>query len=1487
MKNKILLILIFLLVLLLSPKVYAQDFCSENGYTLLTINGMFTEKEEAINNMNKLKNLLPTTYKSEPLNVNYLYNGTHVAGALDIVDVIVQGLFDSVDDYDLIEMLDEASQKINTQKVLLLGYSQGNFYANDIYDKLADQKNGIPSDSFSVYGVATPDDHVSGDGKYITSDTDTIIATLVNSVKKIMKPNTHIDLENEDGNGHSFSNVYLKYKSDKIISDIKYSLSKLKNNTTQNENESCIATEEDSEIHNLLDAILPLVDYIAENEVDTFIEIYKKIKNIITSLTDDLLDIALDNLATVGLIEDNSSKDQAIEEIDSLINFKTDNSIDSTQESSETSSNNTIRQTDETNQNSDTETSSIIEINNTEDAESSDNQEEDNDNSSSKSTHHSSRSSSSSNNDDDEEESVDESQSIDDSSDTEQESSDGGQEEEISEEDGASKEEENSSEETENDSNNEEDAEGEVEEQEENNYDDLEITGSINNEDFNSSFSVAEGGVIIELNGSSFVTVKLGDTYEELGVTARDSSNGKGVDFYTFGTVDTSEAGLYFVKYMASDGITTSTKVRLVNIVDPSTFDENDKTSPNIYLKGDEMVYVSRDIGYTEQGVYVSDDMTNSEDLPVVISNTLDSSAYYNNKIQIAIYATTDKSGNTAIVIRHVEFFDHAYDSRYTFGTENGDGRDWQVWIFNGSLAFDWKDSYVNGYLKEEFKIESSSKAPLSCSGCLLRGIFNRNPLIGFNSNDFVTSGLENNPQNVHSGKIYDVSIQWDANGYLTTIFCDGEIVYEERVDIKDMDENTWVGWSTMNNRFVKFPSGYWHGNASAIYSTQLEGGTDMLVTPYPIYDPDALNNIITEEEDDNSENNNEGEEVEEEEGENSDNEEDQNENSEEENDIEDSNTITVNNFNEMAFPFEEDDSVITLDGSSVIVLEVGDSYVEPGATCYDSVGGKCTLYIDNSSVDTSKPGLYMIRYYRTYNGSSSNRIRLVNIIDNSLSIDGNDKTSPVITLNGESEMKITIADGYQEEGAIALDDEDGEVSVIISDTLTIKSKQDQAILYAAVDKAGNIGFAIRHVKFYDHIYIPKYTFGTENGDGRDWEAWFFDGSTIYDWENGYVDGYLHQEFKVKSENNGLSCGDDCLLFYLFDIDPQEGYYNTNKQGGSTLQPDIQNKNNGLVYQVVNQWNQTSLTTYQYFIDASGNFTYNIMRYDRNDIPDGLWIGWGTYNNGDYFNTYPTNAEWIGINEDSSTGLQGGKNIIVRAYPVYDPEGEIFQNVFDPENNNLAEEQANSSVETEELTELEDTDLALISYSLNGQNNDIDINPIENNLTINLEANRNVNWLTIKIESEDDTSYYKILQSNSTTCVDGTSTCSRVWDGLLSSGGLLKNGVYKIRVHMQDEEENDYEEYLPIVINVIGQEYDVETVETLSVLSVESFMLGESESEIIETENEDVFQEEIDVIETESEIVSEENTELTSSSEESSSEILEEENQVLDEVPLE
>jgi hypothetical protein len=260
-----------LIILFLIPKLsLAASGCSPNGYTVLTINGIFTDDTGARNNSIALARKLKTSYNNQPLTVDYLYNPTHGI-FVDLLDSANQKYFDEnsfdIQDSDFAQMLTDASEKVTTQKILLVGHSQGNFYANTFYDAVADEPGGVPSRSIGVYGVATPATHVSGGGLYLTSDTDKVIAGAVSRApfSNILKPNTHIDFKDSDdgGLGHDFSKIYLTYQGDKIISDIKTSLNRLKENDEQDAEDPCLSAPNLTLTQKIQGKILSVVDPIS------------------------------------------------------------------------------------------------------------------------------------------------------------------------------------------------------------------------------------------------------------------------------------------------------------------------------------------------------------------------------------------------------------------------------------------------------------------------------------------------------------------------------------------------------------------------------------------------------------------------------------------------------------------------------------------------------------------------------------------------------------------------------------------------------------------------------------------------------------------------------------------------------------------------------------------------------------------------------------------------------------------------------------------------------------------------------------------------------------------------------------------------------------------------------------------------------------------------------------------------------------------------
>ena len=211
----------------------------------------------------------------------------------------------------------------------------------------------------------------------------------------------------------------------------------------------------------------------------------------------------------------------------------------------------------------------------------------------------------------------------------------------------------------------------------------------------------------------------------------------------------------------------------------------------------------------------------------------------------IITYTATDLAGNISTATRTVKVASNKYISKYSFGKNNGDGKNWQVWAFNGSNVYDWSDTYVDNYLREQFKIQTMYPG-LWCGQCLQRGIFNHDPQKGFESVDIISkTSLENNPQNNQNNTTYNVVLQWDSTGYTYTISHGSVVDSTGHTDVLGMSNDLWVGWDGSYNNFQTFPSGNWQG---IVPSSPLNrtGGSDMILKPFPVYRAESISMIST-----------------------------------------------------------------------------------------------------------------------------------------------------------------------------------------------------------------------------------------------------------------------------------------------------------------------------------------------------------------------------------------------------------------------------------------------------------------------------------------------------------------------------------------------------------------------------------------------------------------------------------------------------------------
>ncbi|MFC0603350.1 immunoglobulin-like domain-containing protein [Winogradskyella pulchriflava] len=146
---------------------------------------------------------------------------------------------------------------------------------------------------------------------------------------------------------------------------------------------------------------------------------------------------------------------------------------------------------------------------------------------------------------------------------------------------------------------------------------------------------------------------------------------------------------------------------------------------------------------------------------------------------------------------------------------------------------------------------------------------------------------------------------------------------------------------------------------------------------------------------------------------------------------------------------------VITLNGSSTMNLEVGDTYNEPGATATDNVDGDLTSSIViTGTVNTNSAGTYT-RFYNVSDAAGNAATQVTRTV---IVTEPADTVAPVITLNGASTMNLEVGDTYNEPGATATDNVDGNLtsSIVITGTVNTNSAGTYTRYYNVSDAAGN-----------------------------------------------------------------------------------------------------------------------------------------------------------------------------------------------------------------------------------------------------------------------------------------------------------------------------------------------------------------------------------------------------------------------------------------------
>lgn len=233
----------------------------------------------------------------------------------------------------------------------------------------------------------------------------------------------------------------------------------------------------------------------------------------------------------------------------------------------------------------------------------------------------------------------------------------------------------------------------------------------------------------------------------------------------------------------------------------------------------------------------------------------------------------------------------------------------------------------------------------------------------------------------------------------------------------------------------------------------------------------------------------------------------------------------------------------IYLKGGSTIELLYGTPYVELGATAYDEVDGDLTSSLAiTGTVNNMKEGTYYITYKVTNSsGYVTSRTRTVNVYI----------PKPVITIKGNSTVKLLIHSTYTDQGATALDTLDGDLTskIITTGSVNPEVPGNYSIVYTVTNNLGKTTISTRKVTVYQPE--PQITItGSSNIEILKTKTYTDQGATATD----QIDGDISADIITSSNLNTGVAG---IYYVNYSVTNSEGITSSKKRTVTVRQPVV------------------------------------------------------------------------------------------------------------------------------------------------------------------------------------------------------------------------------------------------------------------------------------------------------------------------------------------
>lgn len=156
---------------------------------------------------------------------------------------------------------------------------------------------------------------------------------------------------------------------------------------------------------------------------------------------------------------------------------------------------------------------------------------------------------------------------------------------------------------------------------------------------------------------------------------------------------------------------------------------------------------------------------------------------------------------------------------------------------------------------------------------------------------------------------------------------------------------------------------------------------------------------------------------------------------------------------------------ILNLNGDSTIYVDVFTEYQELGATANYKKNNLDEKIVINSNVNKDVVGRYEVFYKIEYKGFVNEKSREVIVVD---------REKPVIKLNGKEEVRTFVNEDYNDLGATASDNYDGDITNLLKVSSSVDNTKvgEYKVTYTSVDSNNNTSTIERKVNVVNRPVI-------------------------------------------------------------------------------------------------------------------------------------------------------------------------------------------------------------------------------------------------------------------------------------------------------------------------------------------------------------------------------------------------------------------------------